>query len=137
MVTKMGMSDTVGNVDLHSDYSKLSSPTKEQIEREVRRLIEEGYQRARKILTDKRKELDLLAKALVEYEVLNLDEMHRVLKGEKLKKLTVLPKTPIKLPEIVLPPSITGGGSPTPGSHSSEAANDGESSPGGNGGAKI
>lgn len=137
MVTKMGMSDTLGNVDLYSDYSKLSGQTKQQIEHEVRRLVDEGYQRATKILTDKRKELDLLAKALVEYEVLNLDEMHRVVKGEKLKKLTVLPKTPIKIPEIVLPPGITGGGSSTPSSHSSEAVKDGESSPGGNGGARI
>ncbi len=137
MVTQLGMSDVLGNVDLSSEPERLSSSTRLEIDREVRRLLEEGRQRATKLLTEKRKELDILAKALVEYEVLNLDEMHRVLRGEKLKKLTALPKSPIKLPEIVLPPGITGGGSSTSGSHSSEAANDGESRPGGSGGAKI
>ena len=137
MVTQLGMSDVLGNVDLKSDYADLSSETKQQIEREVRRLVEEGRQRATKILTEKRKELDILAKALVEYEVLNLDEMNRVLKGEKLKKLTVLPKTPITMPEIVGPLGIAGGKSPTSRNHSKEAECDGESGPGGSGGAKL
>ena len=134
MVTQLGMSDVLGNVDLNSDYADLSSETKQQIEREVRRLVEEGYQRATKILTEKRKELDILAKALVEYEVLNLDEMNRVLKGEKLKKLTVLPKTPMTMPEIVGPLGIGGGKS---GTHSSEAAGESESRTGGSGGATL
>ncbi len=112
MVTQMGMSDVLGNVDLHSEYADLSSETKQKIEQEVRRLVEEGRQRATKLLTEKRKELDILAKALVEYEVLNLDEMNRVLKGEKLKKLAVLPKSPIMIPEIALPPGITSGRGP-------------------------
>ena len=137
MVTRLGMSDLLGNVDLQSDYSRLSSTTKQQIEAEVRRLVEEGRQRATKMLTEKRKELDMIAKALVEYEVLNLDEMKKVLKGEKLKKLTVLPKTPIMLPEIVLPPGIGSGGAATPGSHSSALPENGKSSPGGSGGAKF
>ena len=138
MVTQMGMSDVLGNVDLRSEYADLSSETKQKIEQEVRRLVEEGRQRATKLLTERRKELDILAKALVEYEVLNLDEMNRVLKGEKLKKLAVLPKSPIMIPEIAIPPGITNGGSPTsPGSRSSEAAKDGESRPGGSGGAPL
>lgn len=136
MVTQMGMSDTLGNIDLYTDYSQLSSQTKTQIEREVRRLVEEGRQRAIKLLTEKRSELDIIAKALVEYEVLNLDEMNRVLKGEKLqRKLTALPpKAQLILPEIVLPPGI-GGGS---GGVASGATNGDDSSrPGGSGGAKL
>lgn len=113
MVTKMGMSELLGNMD-YSDYNQLSSDTKQQIEHEVRRILEEGRQRATKILTDRRRDLDILAKALVEYEVLTADELRRVLKGEKLPKLTIPPHVPIKLPEIIVPPSI--GYSPPGGS---------------------
>ena len=100
----MGFSDILGDVDLDSNYNRLSSETKQQIEHEVRRIVDESRQRARKILTEKRKELDILAKALVEYEVLNLEEMQKVLKGEKLQKMTSTPKVAIKLPELALPP---------------------------------
>lgn len=115
MVTKMGMSELLGNMD-YSDYNQLSSDTKQQIEHEVRRILEEGRQRATRILTDRRRDLDILAKALVEYEVLTADELRRVLKGEKLPKLTIPPHIPIKLPEIMVPPSI--GYSPPGGSGS-------------------
>ena len=109
MVTRLGMSDKLGNVDLADGYEHLSSETKQQIESEIRRMIEEGRQRATALLTEHRKELDILAKALVEYEVLSLDEMQRVLKGEKLQKMKSISKIPMKLPEIVLPPGMGGG----------------------------
>ncbi len=108
MVTQMGMSDDLGNVDLNTDYTHLSSETKTRIEREVRRLVEDGRQRATKLLTEKRKELDLIADALVQYEVLNKDEMEKVVRGEKLQKIKSLPNVPIKLPEIVLPAGMGG-----------------------------
>lgn len=110
------MSEFFGFVDLHTDYQSLSSETKQQIEREIRRILEEGRQRATKVLTERRHDLDLLAKALVEYEVLNADEMRRILKGEKLQKLTTLPNVPIKIPELkaASPPPL-GGASPDGG----------------------
>ena len=110
MVTENGMSDTVGNVDLATFFDHLSSETKQKIEAEVRRFIEEGRQRATALLTEHRKELDLLAKALVEYEVLNLDEMKKVVEGEKLTKMKSQVKGALKLPEIVLPPGMGGSG---------------------------
>lgn len=109
MVTQNGMSDTMGNIDLATNFDHLSSKTKQQVESEVRRFIEEGRQRATTLLTERRKELDLLARALVEYEVLSLDEMKKVLKGEKLQKMATAAKTPLKLPEIVLPPGMGSG----------------------------
>ena len=138
MVTQMGFSDALGNVDLNTDYRTLSSETKQKIEHEVRRLVEEGRERATKLLTSKRKELDIIANALVEYEVLNLEEMQKVLRGEKLQKLKALPGMPIKIPEIALPPGI-GGGIPGAGP-AVESPGDGDDSsrPGGDsGGAKL
>lgn len=112
MVTQMGMSDELGSVDFNSDYSRLSSETKMNIEREVRRLIEEGRERATKLLTEKRKELDMLAKALVDYETLNKEEMEKIVRGEKLTgKMVAIPNLPIKLPESLLSASFGGKGS--------------------------
>lgn len=148
MVTQMGMSDELGNVDLNTDYGHLSSETKQRIEREVRRLVEDGRHRATKLLTEKRKELDLVADALVEYEVLNKDEMEKIVRGEKLQKLKALPNVPIKLPELILPPGIGGqagaGGSGsgsgtggTGGGTSSPPPTTPPSLGGGDGGAKL
>ncbi|KAL2059435.1 hypothetical protein ABVK25_000728 [Lepraria finkii] len=125
MVTRLGMSDKLGNVDLADGYEYLSSETKQQIESEVRRMIEEGRQRATTLLTERRKELDILAKALVEYEVLSLDEMQRVLKGEKLQKMASISKMPMKLPEIVLPPGMGGGGAGVGGASAATGAGNG------------
>ncbi|KAF3914294.1 Paraplegin [Dactylellina cionopaga] len=103
MVTQMGMSELLGNVDLHSDYRNLSSQTKEAIEAEIRRLLEEGRLRATRLLTEHRKELELLAKGLIEYESLDRSEMEKVIKGEPLaNRLKILPDVQIKLPENVL-----------------------------------
>ncbi|KAI9692557.1 MAG: ATP-dependent zinc metalloprotease FTSH 4, mitochondrial [Bathelium mastoideum] len=109
MVTQYGMSNGLGNVDLASEYDRLSSETKQRIENEVRALIEDSYERVHKLLLSKRKELDILAKALVEYETLNKDEVDKVLRGEKLPdKLpeSTQPPAGIKLPENILPPSV-------------------------------
>ncbi|KAI9882662.1 MAG: hypothetical protein M1823_005588 [Watsoniomyces obsoletus] len=109
MVTQLGMSEKLGNVNLDKEYQRLSAETRMQVDREVRRLIEEGRIRATKILTERRKDLDVLAKALVEYETLNKEEIERVLKGEKLpEKLTSAPSVPIKLPESLMLPGFSG-----------------------------
>lgn len=106
MVTQAGMSDLLGNIDLSSNYSRLSTDTKQKIEGEVRRIIEAGKDRATKLLTEKRVELDRLAAALVEYETLDKAEMEKVIRGEPLpaSKLKTSPDTPIKLPSVPLPP---------------------------------
>ena len=127
MVTQMGMSDEMGNVDLNSDYGSLSSETKQHIEREVRRIVEEGRDRATKLLTQRRKDLDTVAKALLEYETLSKDEIEKVLKGETLPdKLTSLPGAPLVIPEALLPPGFGGdvnaATEPESGGSSKEAA---------------
>lgn len=131
MVTMAGMSDAIGNVDLNSDYNRLSSQTKQKIEDEVRRMIDESYARAKKLLTENREKLDRLAYALVEYETLDKNEMEAVVRGEKLPKRTLKadPEAPVKLPDAITgpfglppldgtsgssggsPPSLDGGGS--------------------------
>ena len=111
MVTQFGMSPTLGNVDLQYSYAHLSSETKLAIESEVKRMINDAHTRALDLLASRREELDVLAKALVEYEVLSLEEMKKVLKGEKLAgKMKGMKGVGIKLPEIVLPKGMDDGG---------------------------
>ena len=91
MVMRWGMSDKVGNIDYaeaHEGYQgntagfSVSAHTKELIEEEVKRLIQQGYELAYKILTDKNEEWERLAQGLLEYETLTGDEIKRVMNGE-------------------------------------------------------
>jgi len=92
MVMRWGMSDKVGNVDYqmaHEGYMgngaggfSISAHTKELIEDEVRRLIDEAYQNARVILEERQEEWERLAQGLLEYETLTGDEIKRVMRGE-------------------------------------------------------
>ncbi len=93
MVMRYGMSDLVGNID-YSEAAEgynagsgaggfsVSAGTKELIESEVKRIIDEGYAIAEKIVNDNAKEFERLAQGLLEYETLTGDEIMRVMKGE-------------------------------------------------------
>jgi cell division protease FtsH len=91
MVMRWGMSDKVGNIDYAEaaeGYSgntagfSVSAHTKELIEEEVRRFIQDGYARARAILEEKQDEWERLAQGLLEYETLTGEEIKRVMAGE-------------------------------------------------------
>jgi len=57
--------------------------TAQKIDMEVRRIIEEAYTRAERILTERIHELHALAKGLLEYETLTGDEIKALLRGER------------------------------------------------------
>ncbi|WP_208348851.1 ATP-dependent zinc metalloprotease FtsH [Pseudaestuariivita rosea] len=91
MVMRYGMSDKVGNVDYaeaHQGYQgqtggfSVSAATKELIEDEVKRIIEEGYQTALRIIKERWDDFERLAQGLLEYETLTGDEIERVMRGE-------------------------------------------------------
>ena len=87
MVTEWGLSEKVGLIDYSDDEpdfrrKQISTETAALIETEVRRLVDEGYSKAKKILTDHAKDFEKLAKALLEYETLSGDEIKALLRGE-------------------------------------------------------
>jgi cell division protease FtsH len=93
MVMRWGMSDAVGNIDYaeaHEGYQgntagfSVSADTKTLIETEVKRLIDEGYDTAYRVLTEKADDFERLAKGLLEYETLTGDEIRKVIAGETL-----------------------------------------------------
>ncbi|XP_066912250.1 uncharacterized protein [Clytia hemisphaerica] len=85
MVTQYGMSEKVGTVLIDEQQEKLSPELQAVIESEVKRLINEAYNRAKKILSTKAKEHKRLAEGLLKYETLNADELKLVIQGKALE----------------------------------------------------
>ena len=98
MVTKYGMSHELGPLsygeneeEVFLGYSvqrtqNMSEKTAEKIDLEMRRLVDEGYHRAHKILDTHIDQLHTLAKGLLEYETLSGAEIELLLKGEPLDR---------------------------------------------------
>jgi cell division protease FtsH len=61
----------------------VSEATAQKIDAEVRRIIEETYNRAKQILQDRINDLHIIAKGLLEYETLTGDEIKALLRGER------------------------------------------------------
>ncbi|CAG5131214.1 unnamed protein product [Candidula unifasciata] len=84
MVMVNGMSDKVG---LRSFVDTEISPgQREVIDLEIRRFLQESYDRAKSILKQHNTELNNLAQALIKYETLDKDEIQQVVEGKKLHK---------------------------------------------------
>ncbi|HYF22497.1 MAG TPA: ATP-dependent zinc metalloprotease FtsH [Caulobacteraceae bacterium] len=95
MVTRWGFSDELGTVAYGDNQEEVflghsvartqnvSSETMKKIDSEVRRLVKEGEDEARRILTERLEDLHTLAKALLEYETLSGEEITNVLQGIK------------------------------------------------------
>jgi cell division protease FtsH len=93
MVMRMGMSDKVGNIDYQEAAAgyqpnggaggfSVSAETKALIESEVKRIIDEGYDRAMDLIKTHEEEFERLAQGLLEYETLTGEEIQRVIRGE-------------------------------------------------------
>jgi len=76
MVTVYGMNDKVGNVSFYDPQQEnaftkpYSEETSKIIDEEVRKLIDEAYERTKSLLREKRPQVEKLAEALLEREVL-------------------------------------------------------------------
>ena len=64
----------------------VSDATAAAIDSEVRRIVEEGENKAREILSTHLEELHALAKGLLEYETLNADEVRDLLAGRPIRQ---------------------------------------------------
>jgi len=98
MVCEWGMSEVIGplawgkkeeaiflgrEIAQHQDYSE---QTAIEIDREVKRIVMDCYKRAREIISHNREALTNLAEALLEYEVLDGEEIDMVIEGKPLRK---------------------------------------------------
>ena len=96
MVCEWGMSEKMGMVEYgqHEDYVFLgrdlgqgreySEATAQEIDTEVRKLCGDAYTRATQLLTEAREKLEIIAKALLEYETLDGRQIREIIKEGRL-----------------------------------------------------
>ncbi|KAK8947346.1 hypothetical protein KSP39_PZI007458 [Platanthera zijinensis] len=96
MVTNWGLSEVIGpvyhgvaNEDLYThsrggEHNYMSPHTAELIDKEVKRIIEQGYNVAKNILTQHVEQLHLLAKMLIEHETLMGQQIKNLLSNRVL-----------------------------------------------------
>jgi cell division protease FtsH len=60
----------------------ISNATAEQVDQEVSRIIEEQYQRARKIIESHKEIIEIMTHALMDWETLESDQIDQIMKGE-------------------------------------------------------
>ena len=123
MICEWGMSDSLGMVEYgeHEDYVFLgrdiarardySESTAREIDREVKRLVDEAYGRAKEIILKHRDKLEIIAAALLEYETLDAAQIHEIIKHGELKNPPHKEKAPPPLP----PPPADSPVEPAPG----------------------
>jgi cell division protease FtsH len=95
MVTEAGMSDLLGPLSYGDNQDEvflgrsvarnqqMSEDTQRKVDSEVKKLVDEGYEKAKKILTDKIDDLHKLAKTLLLYETLTGDEIRDLILRNK------------------------------------------------------
>jgi cell division protease FtsH len=97
MVTKWGMSDELGPLQYEeqsegylgygqSQRLMMSDETARKIDAEIRKVVDQGYDRAKQVLSDHVDQLHTLAQALLEYETLSGDEIKELLDSGKLDR---------------------------------------------------
>ena len=107
MVTIYGMNARVGNVSFYdpSQENTFTKPYSEEtgkmIDEEVRKIIEDAYQKTIALLTDKRVEVETLAKALLDKEVLHQSDVEILIGKRPFEEKKLLEEDPTPMPEII------------------------------------
>jgi cell division protease FtsH len=103
MVAEWGMSDRIGPiaVKLKEQFGEpvelISEEMKRLIDKEVKRIIKETYERTKEIISQNMDKLENLAKALLERETLTGEEIDKAMKGELKSTSSDSGKPPIGL----------------------------------------
>ena len=110
MITTYGMNDKIGNISFYdpsqeNTFTKpFSEETGKMIDDEVRKLVSEAYQRTIALLTERRAEVELLAKELLDKEVLHKSDVEELIGKRPFEEKKILevpiPPTPGELPII-------------------------------------
>lgn len=94
MVTKWGLSEKLGPLmyaeeegevflgrSAGSQHTNVSGETAKQIDQEVRRIIDESYSTAKRLLEENRDKLDMMADALMKYETIDSEQIDDIMSG--------------------------------------------------------
>jgi len=93
MVTRYGMSETLGTMvyeDSEQDayFGRMSSKTvseatQQKVDAEIRSILDEQYALARRLLEENSEKVDVMAKALLEWETLDADQVNDIMNGDE------------------------------------------------------
>ena len=96
MVTKWGLSEKLGPLmyaeeegevflgrSMGSQHSNVSGETAKLIDEEVRRIIDECYDTAKRLLVENRDKLDAMAEALMKYETIDSEQIDDIMNGRE------------------------------------------------------
>ena len=85
MVKSLGMSEKVGVRVFDEEKSPgVSSSTQEMLDQEIKKMLQESYDRAKSILKTHSVELKLIAEALLTHETLDVDQIKSLIENHKL-----------------------------------------------------
>jgi len=106
MVTRYGMSDALGPMVYGENegevflgrsvttHKNMSEATMQKIDAEIRRILDEQYAVAKKILTDSRDKVEAMTAALLEYETIDADQIGDIMAGRPVR-----PPKPLATPQ--------------------------------------
>ena len=116
MVTKYGMSDALGTMvytgsEQDSFFGSMSSKTvseatQQKVDAEIRRILDEQYGIARKLLEANRDKVEAMTAALMEFETIDADQINDIMAGLPVRE-------PKPRQAAIKPTSSSGGGSST------------------------
>jgi len=123
MVTQWGMSDELGTMVYGENegevflgrsittHKNVSEATLQKVDQEIRKIIDQQYALARKLIVDNRDKVEAMAKALLEWETIDADQIGDIMAGK--------PPRPPKPAQAPQQPPQTGG---TPGAAEPQTA---------------
>ncbi len=127
MVTEWGMSDVLGPMTYSENegevflgrsvttHQAISDETMKTVDKEIRRIIDEQYNLARKLLEDNRDKVEAMTKALLEWETIDAEQIGDIMEGRPPRA----PKPVASKPST--PPGDGGAKSAEPPTHPSPA----------------
>jgi cell division protease FtsH len=119
MVTQWGMSDDLGPMVYGENegevflgrsittHKNVSETTMQKVDAEIRRIIDQQYALARRLIEQNRDKIEAMANALMEWETIDADQINDIMEGRA-------PRPPKPAPSVAAPPPPTQSGAPTP-----------------------
>ncbi len=116
MVTRYGMSDALGPMVYGENegevflgrsvttHKNMSEATMEKVDREIRRIIDEQYALARKLLEENRDKVEAMAAALLEIETIDSDQINDIMNGKPPRPPKQPQSKPASTPDTNTPP---------------------------------
>ena len=94
MVTKYGMSDKLGTMVYSDDTNdgfmamsskSISEATQQKVDAEIKYILDQQYSVARKLIEKNKKKIEAMAKALLEFETIDSEQINDIMAGKKMR----------------------------------------------------